>query len=143
VEYREFPGKGDRMKKVQISQVVALLAIVGLVLLACGPTAVPTQPPTGVPTTEEPAAEGAPYKIGFAPGVTGGGSFLGEPERNVASWANLSATSPRSSPPSWKRQEASRGPMGCSIPSIFSSAIPRPTPTSQLASPAGTSRKMK
>jgi branched-chain amino acid transport system substrate-binding protein len=24
------------------------------------------------------------YKIGFAPGVTGGGSFLGEPERNVA-----------------------------------------------------------
>jgi len=72
------------MKKVQISQVVALLAIVGLVLLACGPTAVPTQPPTGVPTTEEPAAEGAPYKIGFAPGVTGGGSFLGEPERNVA-----------------------------------------------------------
>ena len=31
-----------------------------------------------------PAVEGVAYKIGFAPGVTGGGSFLGEPERNVA-----------------------------------------------------------
>jgi branched-chain amino acid transport system substrate-binding protein len=30
------------------------------------------------------AKEGAPYKIGFAPSVTGGGAFLGEPERNVA-----------------------------------------------------------
>jgi branched-chain amino acid transport system substrate-binding protein len=27
---------------------------------------------------------GTTYKIGFAPGVTGGASFLGEPERNVA-----------------------------------------------------------
>jgi branched-chain amino acid transport system substrate-binding protein len=27
---------------------------------------------------------GKPYKIGFAPDVTGGGAFLGEPERNVA-----------------------------------------------------------
>ena len=33
---------------------------------------------------EPEAVMGAPYKIGFAPGVTGGGSFLGEPERNVA-----------------------------------------------------------
>ena len=28
--------------------------------------------------------EGAPYKVGFASAVTGGGAFLGEPERNVA-----------------------------------------------------------
>jgi branched-chain amino acid transport system substrate-binding protein len=33
---------------------------------------------------ESEAETGAAYKIGFAPGVTGGGSFLGEPERNVA-----------------------------------------------------------
>ncbi|MDH4136711.1 MAG: ABC transporter substrate-binding protein, partial [Anaerolineae bacterium] len=36
------------------------------------------EPPEGV------VVEGTPYKIGFAPSVTGGGSFLGEPERNVA-----------------------------------------------------------
>jgi branched-chain amino acid transport system substrate-binding protein len=36
------------------------------------------------PKEEWVAEEGTPYKIGFAPSVTGGGSFLGEPERNVA-----------------------------------------------------------
>ena len=68
------------MKDKGISRILALLVVVGLVLVACGSTPVPTE----VPATEAPAAEGTPYKIGFAPGVTGGGSFLGEPERNVA-----------------------------------------------------------
>lgn len=35
------------------------------------------------PVAEEPTG-GTTYKIGFAPAVTGGGSFLGEPERDVA-----------------------------------------------------------
>jgi branched-chain amino acid transport system substrate-binding protein len=39
---------------------------------------------TGCESDESEDKTGAPYKIGFAPGVTGGGSFLGEPERNVA-----------------------------------------------------------
>ena len=38
----------------------------------------------GCQSDESEEKTGAPYKIGFAPGVTGGGSFLGEPERNVA-----------------------------------------------------------
>ncbi len=42
-----------------------------------------------VPSAEEAAElvaapKGTPYKIGFAPSVTGGGSFLGVPERNTA-----------------------------------------------------------
>jgi len=40
-----------------------------------------------IPSAEEaakPATKGTPYKIGFASSVTGGGSFLGAPERNVA-----------------------------------------------------------
>ncbi|MFQ5812395.1 MAG: ABC transporter substrate-binding protein [Anaerolineae bacterium] len=75
------------MKANRISLVVTLLTVIGLILAACGPAATPTPtkvPPTEVPPTKAPPAEGAPYKIGFAPGVTGGGSFLGEPERNVA-----------------------------------------------------------
>jgi len=61
--------------------VLAMVTLLSLVLAACGPT--PTEvPPT--PTEAPVAKEGAAYKIGFAPSVTGGGSFLGEPERNVA-----------------------------------------------------------
>ena len=42
-----------------------------------------------IPSAEEATAlmaapEGTTYKIGFAPSVTGGGSFLGTPERNTA-----------------------------------------------------------
>jgi branched-chain amino acid transport system substrate-binding protein len=63
----------------RIWTLVALLTAVGLALVAgsCAPT-------TPEPTTEPEVEIGEPYKIGFAPGVTGGGSFLGEPERNVA-----------------------------------------------------------
>jgi branched-chain amino acid transport system substrate-binding protein len=63
----------------RIWTIVALLAAAGLLLIAsnCGPTVLePTQAPE--------AEVGEPYRIGFAPGVTGSGSFLGEPERNVA-----------------------------------------------------------
>ena len=52
-----------------------------------------------VPSAEEAtelmaAAKGTPYKIGFAPSVTGGGSFLGAPERSTAEivTAQLEAT---------------------------------------------------
>jgi branched-chain amino acid transport system substrate-binding protein len=55
-----------------------VLSSLALLLTTCGPASEPT--PTSVPAP----VQGAPYKIGFAPGVTGGGSFLGEPERNVA-----------------------------------------------------------
>jgi len=75
------------------SMIFALVTVVTLVLAACAPTATPT--PTPVPPTPTKAAPptptevpkpavGTPYKIGFAPSVTGGGAFLGEPERNVA-----------------------------------------------------------
>ena len=78
------------MNRMQFSLIVAMLSVVGVVLGACGPAPAPAQPPdVGSPVTlgsdgEELAAEGAAYKIGFAPDVTGGGAFLGEPERNVA-----------------------------------------------------------
>ena len=62
-----------------ISLVVTFVVVVGLTLTACAPPATPA--PTEAPA---PVEEGVTYKIGFAPGVTGGGSFLGEPERNVA-----------------------------------------------------------
>lgn len=52
-----------------------------LILTACAPQ--PTPAPT--PTEEVAAAkEGVAYKVGFAPAITGGASFLGEPERKVA-----------------------------------------------------------
>jgi branched-chain amino acid transport system substrate-binding protein len=87
-----------RRKKVKIDRVsliITLLIMAGLVMTACaGPTTAPATeapaveeaPATEPPATEPPAAavEGVAYKIGFAPGVTGGGSFLGEPERKVA-----------------------------------------------------------
>ena len=65
------------MSTHRITLIVTLLVVGGLILAACAPPATPEP-------TEAPPAEGTPYKIGFAPGVTGGGSFLGEPERNVA-----------------------------------------------------------
>jgi len=52
----------------RISIIVALVSVAALLLTACAPT----------------SEGGTSYKIGFAPGVTGGGSFLGEPEREVA-----------------------------------------------------------
>jgi branched-chain amino acid transport system substrate-binding protein len=65
-----------------------MLTVALLILSACAPTATPTQEPAPqeAATTQEKAApeEGVTYKIGFAPAITGGGSFLGEPERNVA-----------------------------------------------------------
>jgi len=61
----------------RVSLIVTLLIVAGLVVAACAPQATPTKAPS-------PAAEGEAYKIGFAPSVTGGGAFLGEPERNVA-----------------------------------------------------------
>jgi branched-chain amino acid transport system substrate-binding protein len=59
--------------------IFVLLLVVGLLLSGC-------QSSTPEPQQPSPVAEkvGVTYKIGFAPGVTGGGSFLGEPERNVA-----------------------------------------------------------
>jgi branched-chain amino acid transport system substrate-binding protein len=66
------------MNTHRVSLVVTLLIVIGLILAACGPAATPE--PTKAPTTEE----GVAYKIGLAPSVTGGGAFLGEPERNVA-----------------------------------------------------------
>jgi len=67
--------------------VSALVLVAAILLAACAPAATPVPPtPTKkVPPTAPPAAkEGVAYKIGFAPAITGGGSFLGEPERNVA-----------------------------------------------------------
>jgi branched-chain amino acid transport system substrate-binding protein len=74
-----------KVKENRVFLIVTLLTVIGLVLAACGPAATPT--PTKVPPTPTEVvkpAEGAPYKIGLAPSVTGGGAFLGEPERNVA-----------------------------------------------------------
>jgi branched-chain amino acid transport system substrate-binding protein len=56
------------MNTRRVSLIVALVTVAGLVMAACTPAA---------------PEEGAAYKIGFAPGATGGGAFLGEPERNV------------------------------------------------------------
>jgi branched-chain amino acid transport system substrate-binding protein len=69
--------------------VATVVLILGLALVVSS-CQVATPPPEQVAEPEaEQAAEpetqmGEPYKIGFAPGVTGGGAFLGEPERNVA-----------------------------------------------------------
>jgi branched-chain amino acid transport system substrate-binding protein len=80
-----------KIRKASLAwSVLAIVTLLSLVLASCGPKPTPTEvppAPTEVPPTptEAPVAkEGAPYKIGFAPSVTGGGSFLGEPERNVA-----------------------------------------------------------
>jgi len=75
------------MNARRISLAVVLLIVVGPVLAACAPAAtpVPTEvPPTEPPPTEESAAEGTPYKLGFCAAITGPGSSLGVPERNTA-----------------------------------------------------------
>jgi len=77
--------------------VAGVLLVLSLALAVSGcqvATPQPEQAPAPeAPEAAEPEAEGAAepeagmgaaYKIGFAPGVTGGGAFLGEPERNVA-----------------------------------------------------------
>jgi branched-chain amino acid transport system substrate-binding protein len=69
--------------------VMALLLVFGMTILFSGcQTSTPVPEQTSEPVSEqtsEPEMEmGTTYKIGFAPDVTGGGSFLGEPERNVA-----------------------------------------------------------
>ncbi|MGB3904889.1 MAG: ABC transporter substrate-binding protein, partial [Anaerolineae bacterium] len=75
------------MKKLAFAT-VTMVALLGLLVSACAPAPPPepTTPPAPEATPTPPPApvEGTTYKIGFAPSVTGGGSFLGEPERNVA-----------------------------------------------------------
>lgn len=81
------------MKKIAFAS-VTMIMLLALLVSACGPaatpppppaTAEPTAPPEAAPTEAPPEpVVGVTYKIGFASAVTGGGSFLGEPERNVA-----------------------------------------------------------
>jgi branched-chain amino acid transport system substrate-binding protein len=66
-----------------------MLLILSLALVLSSCQVATPQPEQAAELEAEEAAEpeaemGATYKIGFAPGVTGGGAFLGEPERNVA-----------------------------------------------------------
>ena len=55
----------------------SLLVVMSLLLIGCRPAS------DAATASEGGSNQGVTYKIGFAPGVTGGGSFLGEPERNV------------------------------------------------------------
>lgn len=65
--------------KPLLRSVLTTCTIIVLILTACAPK------PTPTPAAEVAAAkEGVAYKVGFAPAITGGASFLGEPERNVA-----------------------------------------------------------
>jgi branched-chain amino acid transport system substrate-binding protein len=80
------------VKKIALAA-LTVFTLLAVTISACGtpaPPPTPTSPPAAAPT---PVAEDTPipepvigttYKIGFAPAVTGGGSFLGVPERNVA-----------------------------------------------------------
>ncbi len=78
------------MKKIAFAT-VTIIVLLAMFVSGCGtpaPAPTPTSPPpppeaTPTPPPPEPVV-GTTYKIGFAPSVTGGGSFLGEPERNVA-----------------------------------------------------------
>ncbi len=82
------------MRARQLWLVAVLVLVTAVLLAACAPAATPTPAPatpteakaapTAPPTAPPAAKEGVPYKIGFASAITGGGSFLGEPERNVA-----------------------------------------------------------
>jgi len=78
------------VKKIAFAT-VTIIALLALFVSGCGtpapaPTATSPPPaPEATPTEAPPEpVVGTTYKIGFAPSVTGGGSFLGEPERNVA-----------------------------------------------------------
>lgn len=59
------------------------LLILSLTIVLSGCQA-STSTPEQMNEPEPTKGTGTTYKIGFAPDVTGGGSFLGEPERNVA-----------------------------------------------------------
>jgi branched-chain amino acid transport system substrate-binding protein len=76
---------------------LTVLVLMALLVAGCAPAPPPPEPePTTPPPppaeatpTEAPPPEpevGTPYKIGFGPDVTGGGSNLGEPQRN---WAEI------------------------------------------------------
>jgi branched-chain amino acid transport system substrate-binding protein len=74
---------------------VTVVVLMALLVAGCGapsPTPEPTTappPPAEATPTEAPPPEpqvGTTYKIGFGPDVTGGGSNLGEPQRN---WAEI------------------------------------------------------
>jgi len=83
------------VKKIAFAA-LTMIALLALIVSGCGAPAPPPEPTTPPPPPEDtptaapeatPIPEpvvGTTYKIGFAPSVTGGGSFLGEPERNVA-----------------------------------------------------------
>ena len=82
------------MKKIAFAA-LTMIALLALIVSGCGAPAPPPEPTTPPPPADTPttAPEATPipepvvgttYKIGFAPSVTGGGSFLGQPERNVA-----------------------------------------------------------
>ena len=81
------------MKRIALAA-LTVFALLVVPLSGCGtpaPAPEPTTPPAADTPTPAPEATpepepviGTPYKIGFAPAVTGGGSFLGVPERNVA-----------------------------------------------------------
>jgi branched-chain amino acid transport system substrate-binding protein len=74
---------------------VTVVALLALLVTACGappapepePTTPPPPPAEATPTEAPPEPTvGTTYKIGFGPDVTGGGSFLGEAQRN---WAEI------------------------------------------------------
>jgi branched-chain amino acid transport system substrate-binding protein len=75
--------------KTKLYFVTVLLLVFGLTISSSGcqtnpPAPEQTSEPVSEQTSEPEMEMGTTYKIGFAPDVTGGGSFLGEPERNVA-----------------------------------------------------------
>ncbi len=74
---------------------VTVVVLMALLVAGCAapspapePTTPPPPPPEATPTEAPPPGPqvGTPYKIGFGPDVTGGGSNLGEPQRN---WAEI------------------------------------------------------
>jgi branched-chain amino acid transport system substrate-binding protein len=83
------------VKRITFAAATIFILLAALIS-GCGtpaPPPEPTEPPPPAEDTPTPEPEattppepviGTPYVIGFAPAVTGGGSFLGVPERNVA-----------------------------------------------------------
>jgi branched-chain amino acid transport system substrate-binding protein len=83
--------QGGRVVKRKASASVACVALLALVVTGCGllpaepaPTTLPPLPSAEATPTETPPEPlvGTTYRIGFAPDVTGAGSFMGEPQRN-------------------------------------------------------------